>query len=185
MLSVLYLFSLSLAKASSEGGESGGLLSPNPGLIFWTVLTFIILVLILKKVAWKPILTALDARETAIRESMEKAEKAKEEAQKILEENKVSNKKYVEEAQKLMAESRADAEKIKEQIIAQSKTEADKIKADAFAEIARKKDEVFDELKGQIADIAIQAAEKIINENLNKDVQSKIVNKFIEELPKN
>lgn len=183
MLSVLFL--LSLARASSEGGESGSLLSPNPGLIFWTVITFVLLIIILKKVAWKPILKALDEREAAIKESMEKAEKAKEEAQKILEENKQSNKKYVEEAQKMLAESRADAEKIKEQIIDQSKAEAEKIKADAFAEIARKKDEVFDELKGQIADIAVQAAEKIINENLNKDVQSKIVNKFIEELPKN
>jgi len=184
MLSVLYL--LSLARASSEGGgESGSLLSPNPGLIFWTVITFIILILILKKFAWKPILSALDAREAAIRESMEKAEKAKEEAQKILDENKVSNKKYIEEAQKMLAESRADADKIREQIIAQSREEAAKIKADTDAEIARKKEEMFNELKGQIAEIAISAAEKIINENLNKDVQNKIVNKFIEELPKN
>jgi F-type H+-transporting ATPase subunit b len=183
MLSVLLLFSL--ARASAESGESGSLLSPNPGLIFWTVITFAILLIILKKFAWKPILEALDKREAAIKESMEKAEKAKEDAQKILEENKLSNKKYIEEAQKMLAESRADAEKVKEQIINQSKAEADKLKADAFAEISRKKDEAFDELKLQIADIAISAAEKIINENLNKDVQSKIINKFIEELPKN
>jgi F-type H+-transporting ATPase subunit b len=185
MLSFVLSFSHLLAKASEEGGEGGSLLSPHSGLIFWTVLTFVILILILKKVAWKPILTALNEREAAIRESMEKAERAKEEAQKILDENKQSNKKYVEEAQKMLAESRADAEKIKEQIVAQSKAEAEKIKADAFAEITRKKEEVFNELKGQIADIAVSAAEKIMNENLNKDVQSKIVNKFIEELPKN
>ncbi|MCJ7554746.1 MAG: F0F1 ATP synthase subunit B, partial [Ignavibacteriaceae bacterium] len=71
---------------AAEGG-SGGLLSVNTGLAFWTTLTFLILLFILGKFAWKPILTALKQREDAIKDSLEQAEKAKDEAKKILEEN--------------------------------------------------------------------------------------------------
>jgi len=70
----------------SEGGEgSGSLLDVNPGLIFWTVITFAILLLILKRLAWKPILTALSTRENLINESLEKAEKARIEFEKLTE----------------------------------------------------------------------------------------------------
>ena len=68
--------------ASGSGG--GSLLDVNTGLIVWTILTFLILLFILKKIAWKPILTALDQREKDIKDSLEKAEQAKEDAQKIL-----------------------------------------------------------------------------------------------------
>ena len=65
-----------LLALSSEGG-GGSLVDINPGLIVWTLVTFILLLLILRKVAWKPILSALDQRESAIKDSLEKAEKAK------------------------------------------------------------------------------------------------------------
>jgi F-type H+-transporting ATPase subunit b len=84
----------------AAGGENGGLLDVNPGLMIWTVITFILLLLILKKVAWKPILTALDKREKDIKDSLEKAEIAKAEAQKILEENQANLSRAEEESKK-------------------------------------------------------------------------------------
>lgn len=71
-----------------SGGEKGGLLDVNPGLIFWTIITFLILLFILKKTAWKPILQALKEREDNIRASLEKAEQARKEAEEILEKNR-------------------------------------------------------------------------------------------------
>ena len=76
------LAEFTLAVIASEGGN-GGLLDVNPGLMIWTVVTFIVLLFILKKVAWKPILSALDKRENDIKEALEQAEKAKDEAKKI------------------------------------------------------------------------------------------------------
>lgn len=179
---MLYGFSLAII-AFSEGG--GSLIDVNPGLIFWTAITFIILLVILKKVAWKPILAALDQREAAIRESLEKAERAQQEAQKVLDENQANLAKAEEESRKIIDQSRGYAEKLKEQIISESKQQAQKIIDDASAEIERKKDSAFNELKTQIAEISIQAAEKILKQNVNQETNKNIVNKYISEITKN
>ncbi len=169
---------------SSEGG-GGSLIDVNPGLIFWTVVTFLILLVILKKVAWKPILTALDQREAAIKEALEKADKANEEARKILEDNKANLLKAEEESKKVIAQSREYAEKLKNQILQEGKQQAKKMIDDAAEEIERKNKAAFDELKNKVVDIAILAAEKLIKENLNNETQRKIVNNYINEISKN
>jgi F-type H+-transporting ATPase subunit b len=176
------LNSLLVLALASEGGS---LIDVNPGLIFWTVITFVILLLILKKMAWKPILAALSQREDAIKESLEKAEKAKEEAQKVLKENQASIAKAEEESKKIIEQSRAYADKLKDQMLKDSKEQAQKIIQDATSEIERKKEETFNELKTKVAEIAIQAAEKLLDENLNKDSNKKLVNKYIDEITRN
>ncbi|MCH8982076.1 F0F1 ATP synthase subunit B [candidate division KSB1 bacterium] len=168
----------------AEGG-GGSLLDVNPGLIFWTAITFIILVLILKRVAWKPILTALDNREKQIADSLNKAEQAKKDAQKILEENQASLAKAEEESKKIIDESRGFADNLKEQMLKESKDQQQKIIEDASAEIERKKNAAFEELKNQIAEISIIAAEKIMKENIDADKNKKIVEKYLTEISKN
>ncbi|MDD3557277.1 MAG: F0F1 ATP synthase subunit B [Melioribacteraceae bacterium] len=168
-----------------SGSAQGGLLDVNPGLMIWTVITFVILLLILKKFAWKPILDSLNEREKFIKESLEKAEVAQKEAEKMIADNKASIEKAEEEAQKIIAQSREYAEKLKSQILEESKTDAKKIMDDAASEIERKNKEAFSSLKEQVAAIAIDAAEKIILENLDREKQSKIINKYIEDISKN
>ncbi|MBK9098331.1 MAG: F0F1 ATP synthase subunit B [bacterium] len=169
----------------AAGGGNGGLLDVNPGLMIWTVITFIVLLLILKKVAWKPILTALDKRESDIKESLAQAEKAKDEARKILEENQANLAKAEEESKKIIEQSRAYAESLKEQMIKDSKDQAKKIVDEASSEIQRKKDSAFEELKGQIAEIAVNAAEKIIRESLDAQKSKQVVDKYLNEVAKN
>lgn len=180
---MLTFFSFLVLTWEQEGG--GSLIDVNPGVVFWTVVTFFFLLLILRKFAWKPILIALDQRENSIRESLDKAEKAKQEAQKILDENQANLAKADEESKKIINQSRIYAEKIKDQIISESKLAAKKIIDEASDEIERKKDAVFDELLNQITDIAVHAAGKILNENLNLETQKKIVTKYIQEITKN
>ncbi len=165
--------------------ESGSIIDVDPGVVFWTVITFIVLLIILKKFAWKPILTALDQRENAIRESLDKAEKAKLDAQNVLEQNQASLAKAEEESKKIVEQSRQYAEKLKDQILQDSRDQARKMIDEASNEIERKKDAALDELKTQVAEIAIKAAEKILKENLNEEMQKKIVNKYIGEITKN
>ena len=179
------LAGITLGVLAAGSGGGGTLLDVNPGLIIWTVITFVLLLLILKKVAWKPILTALDQRENAIKESLEKAEKAKDEAKKILEENSANLAKAEEESRKIIEQSRLFAEKLKEQMLHDSKEQAKKILDDATAEIDRKKDAAFDELKTQIAEIAVNAAEKILKTNLDAEKNKKLADSYISEITKN
>ena len=179
------LTQITLAVIAAGGGENGGLLDVNPGLMIWTVITFVILVMILKKVAWKPILTALDKRESDIKESLAQAEKAKDEAKKILEENQANLAKAEEESKKIIEQSRAYAESLKEQLIKDSKDQAKKIVDEASSEIQRKKDAAFEELKGQIAEIAVNAAEKIIRESLDAQKSKQIIDKYLNDVNKN
>lgn len=172
-----------LALAPQEGG--GTLLDVNPGLIVWTIITFVLLLLILRKVAWKPILTALDQRETAIRESLEKAEKARQEAIQILKQNEANLARAEEESQKIIEQSRQYAEKLKEQMLQTSKVQAQKIVDDASAEINRRKEAAFDELKADVAEIAVNAAERILKENINAEMNKKLANNYISEITKN
>ena len=172
-----------LALSPQEGG--GTLLDVNPGLIVWTVITFVLLLLILRKVAWKPILSALDQRETTIKESLEKAEQAKQDAIQILKQNEANLARAEEESQKIIEQSRQYAEKLKEQMLQASKTHAQKIVDDASAEIERKNEAAFDELKAQIAGIAVDAAERILKENINPELNKKLVNNYINEITKN
>jgi F-type H+-transporting ATPase subunit b len=165
--------------------EGINLLEVNPGLIIWVIVTFIVLLVVLKKVAWKPILGALDQREASIKESLEKAEKAREEAQKVLDENKANIAKAEEESKQIIDQSRAYAEKLKDQIIRESKEQAKKIVDDAADEIERKKDAAFNDLKNQVAEIAINAAEKILKETLDKESNKKIVDKYISDISRN
>ena len=169
----------------SETEKMGSPLDINPGVIFWTTITFILLILLLYKTAWNPILTALNTREQMIKDSLEKATIAKEEAEKMIAENQSNIAKAEEEARKIIAQGREYSEKLKEQILNESKVEAKKIVDAASQEIDRKNREAFGKLKEQIADIAIQAAEKIILENLDKEKQSKIISKYIEDISKN
>ncbi len=170
----------------SEGGEAkGGLLDVNPGLIFWTFVTFVLLLFILKKLAWKPILTALSERENLIKDSLDKAEKARIDFEKLTEENKVRMAKAEEEAQKIISQGREYAEKIKAQMMEESSSQAKKLIADAQAAIERKHQDDFNRLKAEIAEIAVNSAEKIIRENLDKEKQLKIVDKYIQDITKN
>ena len=181
----MFAFLSSFMLLFSGGEQSGSLLDVNPGLIFWTVVTFVLLLFILKKMAWKPILSSLNERENFIKDSVERAETAKKEAEELLEQNKQNLAKAEEDAQKVIAQGREYAENLKSQIVEESKLEAKKMIEDASVEIERKNVEAFNNLKGEIAAIAVEAAEKIIRSNLDKEKQEKIVNDFIDDLSKN
>ncbi|MCX8011338.1 MAG: F0F1 ATP synthase subunit B [Ignavibacteria bacterium] len=179
LLGVLNLFLL------YSGGEKGSLLDVNPGLIFWTIVTFAILLIFLKKIAWKPILSALQQREDSIRSAMEKAEKERKEAEKILAENKKNLAEATEQAQRIIQEGRDFSNKLRAEVIEKANEEARKILEQAKNEIERKKDEALNELRDTVADLAIKATEKILEETVDEKKHRQIVDKFIDRLGKN
>ncbi len=161
---------------------AGSLLSPNPGLIFWTAITFVIVLLILKKIAWGPILTALEEREKGIQSSIDRAHQAKDESEAILRKNKELLAKADAESDRIIREGRDFAEKLRADIAEKAQAEAKKIITSAKEEIEQEKRRALDVLRNEVADLAVKGAEKIIKTNLDADIQKRIVDSMIQDL---
>jgi F-type H+-transporting ATPase subunit b len=184
----LAINSFVLLYASSEphdAEQKDTLLSINPGVIIWTVLIFTILLLILKKWAWKPLLASLNNRELMIRESVEKAEELKRDAERMLNENKKILEKAENESRRIINEGKEYAEKVRGELMGKAQEDANRMINQAKSEIERQKVAALNELKDEVTNLAVRAAEIIIDENLDEKKQKKIVEKFIEKIPKN
>jgi F-type H+-transporting ATPase subunit b len=150
------------------------------GLFFWQSLIFIGLILLLRKFAWKPILDAVNERETSIKDAMNSAEEAKKEMESIQEDNQKILKETRAERQALLKDARSNGADIVAQAKAEAKAEADKITAQAQESIQNEKRAAIAELKNQVAQISLDIAEKVIDSELeSKDKQSKLVDQLI------
>jgi F-type H+-transporting ATPase subunit b len=157
----------------------------NPGLMVWTVVTFVVLVLVLSKFAWKPLLKSLKDREDTIRQALDSAEKARAESAQLLKRNEENLAKAEEEYRKILREGKALAEKLKEEIVAKAHQQAQRELQQAKEEIHRDIDAAKQQLRGEVADLAIQAAGKILDETMDTQKHKKIVDKFLSQLPSN
>ncbi len=161
------------------------MLDINPGLIIWTMITFALLVVVLGKFAWKPILQALQAREHEIADALKKAEEAKKDAERMMQENKIAMDKASNETARLIAEGRAMAEQLKNDIVAKANESAKKMLDQAKEEISREKDAAMTALRSEVAELSISVAEKILDESLDGAKQKKMVDKVLQQLQKN
>ena len=160
------------------------MLEINPGLILWTIVTFIILLVVLRAVAWKPLLGALTAREEKIRTSLQRTEQAQQEAEKLLEENKHQLAQAEEQSQRAIKEGRGMGERLKAEIIEKANASSRNMIEQAKEEIRREKDAALIELRGEVADLAIMAAEKVLDANLDASKQRELVETAIREINK-
>lgn len=178
--------SLLLAFAKASGGEGGGgVLTVDGGLGFWTVVMFVLLLVVLGKFAWKPIISALDEREKKINDSLQAAEKAKDEAKKISEENKVIIAKAQEEAQQIIAQSRKFAEDLRAENKQKADIEAAERLASAQKDIENLKHQALNDIKDQVAALSVDIAATIIRETLDDAKKKELVNKYISEIQSN
>ena len=161
------------------------MLDINPGLIIWTMITFALLVIVLGKFAWKPLLQALHAREKEISDALLKAEQATKDAERIIQENKAAMEKAGSETARLLAESRALAEQMKNDIVSKANDSAKKMLEQAKDEISREKDAALLQLRSEVADLAVTAAEKILDESLDSPKQKKMIDKVLKQLQNN
>lgn len=161
------------------------MLDINPGLIIWTMITFALLVVVLGKFAWKPLLQALQTREQEIADALQKAEDAKKDAERMMQENRLMMEKAGAETSRLIAEGRAMAEQVKSDIVAKANDSAKKMLEQAKDEIARERDAAVQQLRNEVADLAVTAAEKILDESLDGAKQKKMIDKVLQQLPKN
>jgi len=158
------------------------MLELNPGLVVWTIITFLVVLAILRVTAWKPLLAALAAREEKIRSSLEQAEQAREEAARLLEENKQQRTQAEQEAQRIIAQGREMGEKLKAELTEKAASSSRHMIDQAKEEIRREKEAALVQLRTEVADLAILAAGKIIDENLDTPKQRALVDQAIENI---
>jgi F-type H+-transporting ATPase subunit b len=161
------------------------LFDTNPGLIVWTIISFLVLLIILAKYAWNPILKVLGDREDQIRTALEQAERARTEAAEMMKQNEKNLARAEEEYQKMIREGKAFAEKIKDEILVKAKQQAQQELKQAADEIQRNVEAAKLQLRSEVANLAIQATEKILEETLDETKRKKLTDSVINKLPKN
>ncbi|EHL78814.1 F0F1 ATP synthase subunit B [Bacillus smithii] len=153
----------------------------NSGDIIFQLLMFIILLALLKKYAWGPLVGIMKQREDHIANEIEAAEKSRVEANKFLEETRQELKKAREDAQALIENAKKQGERQKDEIIAASRQEAERLKESAKAEINRQKEQAVAELRDQVASLSVLIASKVIEKELSEQDQEKLIQDFIKE----
>ena len=153
------------------------------GLFFWQTLLFVALLLLLKKFAWKPILDAVNERETSIKDSLSAAEKARDDMEAVQADNKRILKEARAERDALLAEAKTASVQIVNQAKEDAKAAADKITAQAQETIQNEKISAINELKGQVASLSIDIAEKVLQTELkDKATQEQLVAQLVSEI---
>ncbi len=159
------------------------LVTPSHGLIFWTAIVFIILLIILRMVAWKPILESVNTRESEIKDALTQAKEARNEMAQL----KSDNEKILQQAKLERDEVLKEARELKDKIINEAKTNAEKqanmLLEQAKTSIQEEKSIVFMQLKNEMAQISIEMAEKILGKELaDKSSQEEMVKNLLTKL---
>jgi len=162
------------------------LLTPGTGLIIWQTFVFLLLVLLLGKLAWKPILSSLKEREKSIQEALDTAEKARLELTKLKADNENLLKEARDERDKMLRETREAANRMKDEAQAEAKKSADKIIDDARTTIGIEKQAALKEIKIQVAMFSLEVAERLLKEKLANDkAQKDLVQKYVNDIKVN
>lgn len=162
------------------------LLTPGPGLIIWQAFVFLLLFLLLSKLAWKPILHSLKEREQSIQHALDSAENAKKEMANLKADNEILLRETREERDKILRDARAAANRIHDQAQADAKKNADRMIEDAKSIIQTEKNAALRDVREQVAMFSLEIAEKLIKKNLSDDKSQKdLANTFIKNLKLN
>jgi F-type H+-transporting ATPase subunit b len=162
---------------------AGGIADINPGLTLWAAITFLLLVGVLAKFAWGPIVKMLDEREKTIREAIDSAKKERAEAEKLLAEQKVALAQATREAADLAKRNQLEVEALRQDLTAKARKEADELVTGARKQIVEETAKAAAELRGMVVDLAIQAAGRLLQASLDEKAQRQLVEEYLKQLP--
>ena len=160
------------------------LVAITPGLIIWTIITFFVLLTVLRFVAWKPILDMLDQREKTINDALDKARQAKEEAEALMATNREMIGKARQEMAGIIEKAQRDAEQRRAEILARAHGEAE-AKAKQFTEdLDRQKRAAIRDIRAEAVDLILAASSRLVSEKLDDEKHRGLVRDYIEDLSK-
>lgn len=158
------------------------LLSADPGLIVWTIVTFLLLLGILWKFAWNPILGALDAREQAIQKTIDDAERLQAEAEAVLQEHQKRLAEARADGNRILEEARQAGEHMKQDILEKARSESEKVLERAHRQLELETEQAIQTIRAQSADLAIKVAEKVLERSLTDADHRRLADEAIAEL---
>jgi len=173
---------LALALAAAEG--SGGLLSIDATLLWATLVVFALFAWVLGKFAWGPLLRIVDERERTIRDQVDSAQQAAAEAKDLLVQHQEMLKGAGREREEILQKAVKEAEAVRTDLVTKARADADQLVSRAREQMQREKDQAIAELRAQVADIAVEAASRIVKSSLTEEAQRKLVDDYIKELPR-
>ena len=156
----------------------------DPGLFVWTILTFLVLLGLLAKFAWNPLLKMLKDREELIRSSLDDAEKAQTELARLNAEGEEIVNKARSEAQTILTEGKAAASKLKDETLNAAKDQAKSILTEAEKQIQIEKDKAIAEIKSEVVDLSLSVAEKLINKNISREDNQALIDESLDHVTK-
>jgi F-type H+-transporting ATPase subunit b len=162
---------------------AGGITDINPGLTLWAAITFLVLLVVLSKFAWGPIVKMLSDRERSIREAIEAAKRERAEAEKLMAEQKATLATAQREAAELARRNQLEVEALRQELTARARKEADELVEDARRQILEETAKAKAELRNQVVDLAIDAASRLVKANLDDRAQRALVEEYIAQLP--
>ncbi|MFK2825609.1 F0F1 ATP synthase subunit B [Bacillus sp. B190/17] len=159
-------------------GASAGF---NGGDILFQLIMFIILLALIKKFAWGPLMGMMQQREEHIASEIDAAEKSRVEANKLLEETRAELKASRQQAQEIIENAKKMGDSQKTEIIAAARAEAERLKESAKVEIEQQTEQAMASLREQVASLSVLIASKVIEKDLSKEDQEKLINEYIQE----
>jgi len=154
----------------------------EPGLAIYTIITFLVLFVVLWKTAWPKILSALEERDARIRTSLEEADKAKEEAERIMAEYKDMLAKARKESSEIIRQGTEKAEQVREELIVKAREDAASLMEKTRKDLDRERDKAIQEMKVKSIDLSVAIAAKIITSSLTKEQQAALAREAFKEM---
>jgi F-type H+-transporting ATPase subunit b len=158
------------------------LVQVDPGLFIWTIVTFLVLLTLLAKFAWRPLLQALEARQETIRKSLADAEKARQELERLNQESEQIIRQARVEAESIIGATRADAERLRGELREKARAEADGILKNAERQIQFETARALEQIRHEAADLSVAIASKLIRRNLTKEDNEKLIDEALKQL---
>jgi F-type H+-transporting ATPase subunit b len=158
------------------------MLDINPGLTLWTIITFIVVLAILRAAAWKPLIAAIVAREESIRKSLADAEVARSEAVQLRDETNRQLAMAEEQSQRIIRDGREMGERLKAELLEKAQTSSRHMIEQAKEEIQREKEAALVQLRGEVSDLVLGAAGKVLDANLDTPKQRQLAESAIREI---
>ena len=163
--------------------QTPGLMSPNPGLMIWTLLIFAALFFVLKRYAFPPIVAAVEAREKALEDAVEGARRDRDEAARLLAEARAALDSTRAESQQFVAQARAQAEKMRADALEQTRVQQQELMERARRDIEAEKGRAIADLRREAVDLALAGATKVIGRNLDDAGNRRLVEDFLATVP--
>ena len=158
------------------------LVQPDPGLFIWTILTFLVLLALLAKFAWRPLLQALESRQQAIKKSLDDAELARQELARLQQESaKIIDQARV-EAETILTRTRSDADRLREDLKAKAKEEANIMIRSAQQQIQLQTRQALQQIRHEVADIGVTIASKLLERNLDKQDNDRLIRETLQQI---